>query len=71
MRCGPFTFDIEANAFLYRMVRMLVGTLLRVGQGALTPEVFAEILETQDRDKAGPAVVPQGLCLKSVVYAED
>lgn len=62
-------FDIEANAFLYRMVRMLVGTLLRVGFGALTPEAFAEILETRSRERAGPAVVAEGLCLKSVAYA--
>lgn len=61
-------FDIAANAFLYRMVRILVGTLLRVGRGALTPEEFAEILETRNREKAGPAVVAQGLCLKSVLY---
>jgi len=62
-------FDIEANAFLYRMVRMLVGTLLRVGSGALTPESFAEILETRSRERAGPAAVAEGLCLKSVAYA--
>ncbi len=67
---GPWLrFDIEANAFLYRMVRMLVGTLLRVGSGALTPESFAEILETRNRERAGPAVVAEGLCLKSVAYA--
>jgi tRNA pseudouridine38-40 synthase len=64
------TFEIEANAFLYRMVRMLVGTLLRVGQGAVSPTAFEEIMETRNREKAGPAVVPEGLCLKSVVYAE-
>jgi tRNA pseudouridine38-40 synthase len=61
-------FDIEANAFLYRMVRMVVGTLLRVGSGALTPESFAEILETRSREQAGPAVAADGLCLKSVAY---
>ncbi len=61
-------FDIEANAFLYRMVRMLVGTLLRVGRGVLAPGDFIDILCTQDRSGAGPAAPPQGLCLKSVVY---
>lgn len=65
------TFEIQANAFLYRMVRMLVGTMLRIGQGVLSPEAFEEILETQDREKAGPVVVPQGLSLKSVEYAEE
>ena len=64
-------FDIEANAFLYRMVRMLVGSLLRVGYDALSPEVFGEILRGRERRKAGPAVAPQGLCLKRVLYAGD
>jgi tRNA pseudouridine38-40 synthase len=63
-------FDIEANAFLYRMVRMLVGTLLRVGRGALKPGEFSEILETQDRDRAGPAAIARGLSLESVTYAD-
>jgi tRNA pseudouridine38-40 synthase len=61
-------FDIEANAFLYRMVRMLVGTMLRVGEGTLTVEAFAGILETRDRGRAGPAVAAKGLCLRSVTY---
>jgi tRNA pseudouridine38-40 synthase len=61
-------FDIEANAFLYRMVRMVVGTLLRVGYGTLTVDAFREILRSNARNKAGPAVSAQGLTLKSVVY---
>lgn len=65
------TFEIEANAFLYRMVRMLVGTMLRVGQGALSPQAFGEILETRNRERAGPAVAAEGLCLMSVGYAES
>lgn len=64
-------FDIEANAFLYRMVRMIVGTLLRVGKGVLLPDEFGDILRTRNRRKAGPAVVAQGLCLKTVSYADD
>ncbi len=64
-------FDIEANAFLYRMVRMLVGSLLRVGYAALSPEAFGEILRGRERRKAGPAVAPQGLCLRYVSYAEE
>jgi len=69
---GPWLyFDIEANAFLYRMVRMLVGTLLRVGHGALSPEAFAEVLVTQDRRRSGPAAPARGLCLKAVRYPTD
>ncbi|MBN1877333.1 MAG: tRNA pseudouridine(38-40) synthase TruA [Anaerolineae bacterium] len=64
-------FDIEANAFLYRMVRMMVGTLLRVGDGSLTLSVFNEILHTQDRRRAGPAVAAKGLCLEAVLYGPD
>lgn len=63
------TFDIEADAFLYRMVRMLVGTLLRVGHGVLLPEEFREILDTRDRQRAGPAIAAKGLSLRSVSYA--
>lgn len=62
------TFDIIANAFLFRMVRMLVGTMLRVGYGALTPQRFAEILQTQDRSGAGPAARACGLTLMAVHY---
>lgn len=61
-------FDIEANAFLYRMVRMTVGTLLRVGYGALTPDAFEALLRRRDRATAGPAVAAHGLCLRAVEY---
>jgi len=61
-------FDIEANAFLYRMVRMLVGTLLRVGRRRLTPEEFEEILKGRDRRRAGPAAEAKGLSLTRVIY---
>ncbi len=64
-------FDIEANAFLYRMVRMLVGSLLRVGYAGLSSEAFADILHGRARRKAGPAVAPQGLCLRYVAYAVE
>ncbi len=63
-------FDIEANAFLKRMVRMLVGTLLRVGCGAVTPEQFHTTLRTLARHSAGPAAAAKGLCLMSVLYTE-
>jgi tRNA pseudouridine38-40 synthase len=65
------TFEIEANAYLKRMVRMLVGTLLRVGYGKITPEEFRTILQNADRNFAGPAAEAQGLCLKAVYYTEE
>ena len=65
----PFIyFDIVANAFLYRMVRRLVGTLLLVGTGELSPDGFGEILRSADRDRAGQAVPAHGLCLMKVNY---
>jgi tRNA pseudouridine38-40 synthase len=68
-RKGPFvTFDIEANAFLHRMVRSLVGTLLQVGLGQLLPEEFAQRLAACQRALAGPTAPPQGLCLMAVSY---
>ena len=65
----PFVyFDITANAFLYRMVRRLVGTLLRVGTGELSPQGFEEILQAADGERASKAVPAHGLCLIRVNY---
>jgi tRNA pseudouridine38-40 synthase len=61
-------FDIEANGFLYRMVRTIVGTLLKVGRGAMAVEEFTAVIESRDRDRAGPAAPPHGLCLMAVAY---
>lgn len=62
------TFDIEANAFLYRMVRGIVGTLLQVGRGEMSVEEFSAVLASCDRSRAGPTVSPCGLCLMEVKY---
>ncbi len=58
--------DLEANAFLYRMVRRIVGTLLWVGKGMLSSDEFRQVIAKQRR--AGPSVPPQGLCLLAVKY---
>jgi tRNA pseudouridine38-40 synthase len=58
--------DLEANAFLYRMVRRIVGTLLLVGKGALSIAEFREVLEKKRR--AGESAPPHGLCLIAVKY---
>jgi len=62
------TFDIEANAFLYRMVRSIVGTLLQVGRGRISAEEFVAVLASCDRSRAGPTAPPYGLCLMEVKY---
>lgn len=60
--------DIRANRFLYGMVRTIVGTLLMIEKNDLKPEVIKEILQSKDRTKAGPMVIPNGLTLMEVKY---
>ena len=67
-RRGLIRFVIEADGFLYHMVRNLVGTLLEVGRGRLTLEDFSGILKSRKRFLAGPTAPPQGLTLLSVNY---
>ncbi len=62
------TIDLEANGFLYRMARSIVGTLIEVGRGKLTVERFAEILDSRDRSRAEATAAPHGLCLTQVNY---
>jgi tRNA pseudouridine38-40 synthase len=61
-------FEVEANAFLFRMVRSLVGTLLWVGQGRLSPGEFGRILASRDRRQAGQTAPAHGLCMIKVRY---
>jgi len=61
-------FDIEANAFLRRMVRGLVGTLLLVGWGRMAPPEVAERLVVKVRSQSGPSAPAHGLWLMKVTY---
>jgi tRNA pseudouridine38-40 synthase len=61
-------FDIEANAFLYHMVRSVVGTLLLVGEGRLSVDAFRNKLVAADRSESGPTAPSCGLCLLAVRY---
>jgi tRNA pseudouridine38-40 synthase len=61
-------FTIEADGFLKHMVRNIVGTLVEVGKGKLTPEQFREVLHARDRRQAGMTAPPQGLYLVEVKY---
>lgn len=60
--------DIEADGFLYNMVRIIMGTLLEVGRQRISADRLLAILESHDRAQAGPTVAPQGLYLRSVDY---
>jgi tRNA pseudouridine38-40 synthase len=66
---GDFvTIEIEANGFLYNMVRAIVGTLVEVGRGGRPESWPGEALQAKDRRCAGATVPPQGLCLVKVEY---
>ena len=54
---------ICGSGFLYNMVRIIVGTLLEVGQGKRQPESMIEVLEAGDRSAAGPTAPANGLTL--------
>lgn len=59
---------ISGNGFLYNMVRIIVGTLIRVGRGFYEPEKVKEILEAKDRKAAGVTAPPHGLILAEIRY---
>jgi len=61
-------YGITANAFLYGMVRALVGTMLEVGSGKRGLSDFARLLEGAERNEAGPAAPARGLTLVGVDY---
>lgn len=62
--------DVEADGFLYNMVRAIAGTLINVGRGYWPESRVAEILNAEDRREAGPTAPPEGLFLMRVTYAE-
>lgn len=59
---------ITGNGFLYNMVRIIAGTLIRVGRGFYEPEKVREILEAEKRTEAGVTAPPQGLVLVEIKY---
>ena len=67
-RCGMVRIYIEANGFLRYMVRNIVGTLVDVGKGKLTPAEFIDLMEAKDRRRAGLTAPPHGLFLMEVKY---
>ena len=58
----------RANAFIQQMVRSLVGTLVYVGEGRMSPDEMPGVLGGRDRSLAGPVAPPHGLCLVAVEY---
>lgn len=67
---GAWVIEAEADGFLYRMVRNLVGLLVEVGLERRAPEEATAVLEARRRSAAGRTAPPQGLCLVRVDYGD-
>ena len=66
-----WVFTITADRFLRNMVRAVVGTLLDVGQGKISPEDIHKIIASKDRGEAGVSVPAKGLYLTKVSYPKE
>ena len=64
-------FSVEADGFLYNMVRIMVGTLLEIADGRLAADAIPTILASGDRAAAGPTAPAKGLCLQRVFYDKE
>ena len=64
---GEIQFFFTGNGFLHNMVRILVGTLVEVGEGKRSPDSIPELFGAK-REKAGMLMGPSGLCLMEVTY---
>ena len=62
------TFRVEARGFLHHMVRNMAGTLVDVGLGKLKPSDIDCIIESRDRNRAGPTAPAEGLYLVRIWY---
>ncbi|SBO43576.1 tRNA pseudouridine synthase A [Cyanobium sp. NIES-981] len=62
--------ELQASGFLYGMVRLVIGQLVAVGEGRLSPEAYTLRWRLRDREAVKEAAPPQGLCLLRVGYAE-
>lgn len=65
------TVRVTGNGFLYNMVRIIAGTLLKVGQGAMEPADVKKALDGRDRQLAGPTAPARGLTLVKISYGEN
>ena len=61
-------FTVEADGFLYNMVRIMVGTLIFINEGKIKADELKDIIESKNRKKAGKTAPPQGLYLNRVNY---
>lgn len=64
------SIKICGNGFLYNMVRIIAGTLMQVGMGVYPPEHMKDVIESKDRQMAGPTAPARGLVLVGIAYDE-
>ncbi len=62
------TLRVTGNGFLYKMVRIIAGTLIQVGAGVYEPEQVQQMLEAKERTEAGATAPPEGLVLVEIRY---
>lgn len=67
-RNGELVFEVEADRFLHKSVRTMVGTLVLIGRGKLASDELKSIIESKDRTKAGESAPAHGLYLTEVKY---
>lgn len=65
---NEINIDFTGDSFLYHMVRILSGTLIKVGEGELSPESITQIIEDKNRNSSGPLAPAKGLMLMEVFY---
>ena len=63
-------YVVRGRSFLRYMVRKIVGTLIDVGKGRLSPDDIPQIFELRDRSRSGPTVPPEGLYLVALDYPD-
>lgn len=61
-------FTFSGDGFLYKMIRIIVGTLLKIGNDRMPVDSLPGIIASKNRDLAGPTAHPEGLYLKEVIY---
>ncbi len=64
------TFRFEGNGFLYRMVRLITGTLIRAGAGKVSLAAIEASLAGEESSAPGPTAPAHGLCLEKVLYPD-
>ena len=66
-----WVYTVRGKSFLRYMIRKMVGTIVDVGRGKLTPDDIPRLMDLRDRSKSGPTMPPQGLCLAEVEYPSE